>query len=115
MARLYADEQFPRQVVQNLRSLGHDVLTVQEAGNAGLPDEDVLAFAITENRAVLTVNRRDFFQLHKLQPNHFGIIACTRDDDIARLTANINHAISAAETLMGKVIRVYRSGLPSIS
>lgn len=45
MARLYADEQFPRQVVQNLRSLGPDVPTVQKAGNAGLPDEDVLAFA----------------------------------------------------------------------
>ncbi|WP_445174893.1 DUF5615 family PIN-like protein [Microcoleus sp.] len=49
MARLYADEQFPRQVVQNLRSLGHDVQTVQEAGNAGLPDEDVLVFAISDN------------------------------------------------------------------
>ncbi|WP_442933202.1 DUF5615 family PIN-like protein [Microcoleus sp. herbarium12] len=47
MVRLYADEQFSRQVVQNLRSLGHDFLTVQEAGNAGLPDEDVLAFAIS--------------------------------------------------------------------
>ncbi|MEG5053587.1 MULTISPECIES: DUF5615 family PIN-like protein [unclassified Microcoleus] len=115
MACLYADEQFPRQVVQNLRSLGHDVLTVQEAGNAGLPDEDVLAFAIIENRAVVTVNRRDFFQMHKLQPDHYGIIACTRDDDIARLTANINDAISIAQTLTGKVIRVYRSGPPSIS
>ncbi len=36
MARLYADEQFPRQVVEFLRALGHDVLTVQSAGNAGL-------------------------------------------------------------------------------
>lgn len=115
MARIYADEHFPRQVVQNLRFLGHDVLTVQEAGNAGLPDEDVLTFATTEKRAVLTVNRRDFFRLHKLQPNHFGIIACTRDDDIARLTANIHDGISTLETLTGKVIRVYRSGLPSIS
>ncbi len=114
MARIYADEQFPRQVVQNLRSLGHDVLTVQEAGNTGLPDEDVLAFAISENRVVLTVNRRDFFRLHKLEPGHSGIIACTRDDDIARLTANINDAISNADILMGKVIRVYRSGPPSI-
>ena len=77
MARIYADEHFPRQVVQNLRSLSHDVLTVQEAENTGLPDEDVLAFAISENRAVLTINRRDFFQLHKLKPDHFGIIACT--------------------------------------
>ena len=115
MVRIYADEHFPRQVVQNLRSLGHDVLTVQAAGNAGLPDEDVFAFAITQNRAVLTVNRRDFFQLHKLEPDHSGIIACTRDDDLPRLSANINDGISMAEILTGRVIRVYRSGPPSIS
>jgi hypothetical protein len=30
-----------------MRSLGHDVLTVQEAGNAGLPDDYVLEFAIS--------------------------------------------------------------------
>lgn len=61
MAYLYADEQFPRQVVELLRSLEHNVLTVQEAGNAGLSDEEVLAFATNHNRAVLTLNRRDFF------------------------------------------------------
>lgn len=38
MARLYADEQFPRQVVELLRGLDHNILTVQEAGNAGLSD-----------------------------------------------------------------------------
>ena len=41
MARLYADEQFPRPVVAYLRSLGHDVLTVQEAGNGGASDPEV--------------------------------------------------------------------------
>jgi hypothetical protein len=35
MARLYADENFPQPVVMGLRRLGHDVLTVQEAGKAG--------------------------------------------------------------------------------
>jgi len=34
MARFYADEQFPFQFVELLRSLSHDVLTVQEAGSA---------------------------------------------------------------------------------
>jgi hypothetical protein len=34
MARFYADEQFPLPVVELLRNLGHDDLTVQEAGNA---------------------------------------------------------------------------------
>ncbi|MEP0886249.1 DUF5615 family PIN-like protein [Trichocoleus sp. ST-U3] len=47
MARLYADEQYPYPVVEFLRALGHDVLTVQEAGraNQGIPEPDVLAFA----------------------------------------------------------------------
>jgi hypothetical protein len=35
MARLYADEDFPLPVVEELRRLGHDVRTVQEAGRAG--------------------------------------------------------------------------------
>jgi Domain of unknown function (DUF5615) len=53
MARLYADENFPLVIVELLRTFGHDVLTVQEAGNGGLgiPDEDVLAFAISQNRS----------------------------------------------------------------
>jgi Domain of unknown function (DUF5615) len=34
MAHLYADEQFPYAVVEYLRDLKHDVLTVQEAGQA---------------------------------------------------------------------------------
>ena len=67
MARLYADEHFPFPVVELLRQKGHDVLTVQEAGKAGLriPDDEVLAFATSQNRAVLTLNRYDFKQLHQ--------------------------------------------------
>ncbi len=41
MARLYADEQFPRPVVERLQNLGHDVLTVQAAGNARAFDPEV--------------------------------------------------------------------------
>src|SRR5262245_32436384 len=61
LASLYANENFPRQVVEALRRLGHDVLTSQEAGNAGrgVPDEVVLAFAVRTGRAVVTLNRRD--------------------------------------------------------
>jgi predicted nuclease of predicted toxin-antitoxin system len=78
VARLYADEQYPFPVVEFLRALGHDVLTVQEAGKAGLkiPDDEVLAFATSQGRAVLTLNRYDFKQLHLIQPDHAGIINC---------------------------------------
>jgi TRAP-type C4-dicarboxylate transport system substrate-binding protein len=108
MARLYADEQYPLPVVEFLRPLGHDVLTVQEAGNAGLaiPDEDVLAFAVSNKRAVLTLNRGHFIRLHRSQPHHAGIIICTQDSNWERQATRINEAISAIDTLNGKLIRV---------
>jgi hypothetical protein len=37
MARLYSNENFPLPVVEALRALGHDVLTIQEAGKADKP------------------------------------------------------------------------------
>lgn len=110
MARLYADEQFPRRVVEYLRAFSHDVLTVQEAGKANLkiPDPEVLAFAVSEERAVLTLNRDDFFRLHRLQPDHCGIIACKDDVDRERMARRINEAIASEETLRSKLIRVNR-------
>ncbi|MEG4166111.1 MULTISPECIES: DUF5615 family PIN-like protein [unclassified Microcoleus] len=111
MAGLYADEQFPRVVVELLRALGHDVLTVQEASNAnlGIPDEDVLAFAVTKERAVLTLNRIDFIRLHASQPNHAGIIVCKDDQqDRQRMATRISEAISNVETLIGMLVRVNR-------
>lgn len=110
MARFYADEQFPKRVVELLRDLGHDVLTVQEAkkANQKIPDEEVLAFAVSEERAVLTLNREDFFRLHRFQSEHFGIIACTDDRDRERMATRINEAISREEYLRGKLIRVVR-------
>lgn len=40
MARIYANENFPLPVVEELRRLGHDILTVLEAGKAGLVETD---------------------------------------------------------------------------
>jgi predicted nuclease of predicted toxin-antitoxin system len=110
MARLYADEQFPREVVELLRPLGHDILTVQVAGNAnqGIPDEAVLSFAVSDERAVLTFNRFDFIRLHRTQPDHAGIIVCKEDQDWEKLAIRINEPISTAEPLTGKLIRVNR-------
>ena len=48
--------ELPLRVVEELRRLGHDVLTIQEAGKAGqaVPDEEVLDYAVAASRAVLT-------------------------------------------------------------
>ncbi|MBE9183547.1 DUF5615 family PIN-like protein [Microcoleus sp. LEGE 07076] len=110
MLNLYADEQFPLPVVQLLRAFGHNVLTVQEAGKAGIgiPDPEVLAFAISKDRAVLTLNRFDFIGLHNRQPDHSGIIVCTKNRNVEMLATRINDAIASEETLRGKLIRVNR-------
>lgn len=64
-----------------LRALGHDVLTVQEAENPdqGIPDKEVLAFAIVQEGSILTINRVDLIRLHLRDYNHFGIIVCTNN------------------------------------
>lgn len=110
MARLYSNENFPLPVVQELRRLGHDVLTVQEAGNAdqAIPDEEVLAFATAESRVVLTLNRRDFIHLHKTQPNHAGIIVCTYDADFIGQAQRIHEAIELQPSVQNELLRVNR-------
>ena len=110
MARFYADEHFPLGVTAALRRLGHDVLTIQEAGQAdqGMPDDEVLAFAAQDERAVVTMNRRHFVRLHRLQADHKGIVVCTQDSDVEGQALRIHQAVEAIESLTGKLIRVNR-------
>jgi hypothetical protein len=110
MARLYADEDFDYPVVVELRRLGHDVLTVTEAGQANqrTEDEDVLAFAVTQGRAILTFNRRDFRRLHRANPAHAGIVICTWDQDRFALGARIHEAVSNCPVLDAQLIRITR-------
>ena len=81
MAALYADENFPLPVVEELRRLGFDVLTMYEddKANQSLTDDVVLSIANEKERAFLTLNRQHFIHLHRQQPNHHGIIVCTFD------------------------------------
>jgi predicted nuclease of predicted toxin-antitoxin system len=111
VAGFYADEQFPLPLVKLLRAMGHDILTVQEAGRANqrIPDAQVLADAKALNRVVLTQNRDDFFRLHRLQPDHTGIIACKFDLDRERAARNIDRAIASTPSFDGNLIRVNRS------
>jgi hypothetical protein len=111
MARLYSNENFPLPVVESLRVLGHDVLTIQETGKAdqALPDDEVLKFATDDNRAVLTLNRRHFMRLHRQSTAHAGIVVCKFDPDFGGQAERIHKAISGLELLKGQLIRVNRT------
>jgi hypothetical protein len=70
--QLYADEYFPLTVVEELRRLGHHVLTAQEDGHQGRSDSDTLARGHALGRPVLTHNRRHFERLHRQGLPHSG-------------------------------------------
>ena len=110
MAAPYANENFPLQVVEALRRLGHDVLTSLEAGKTGqaISDIEVLAFARQNNRTLLTLDRRDFIKLHSLQPDHAGIIVCTQDPDTSGQAERIHQAVQSSKSLTGQLFRVNR-------
>jgi hypothetical protein len=96
--------------VEELRRLGHDVVTLFETGKAeqAMPDEAVLAFARSERRVLLTLNRRHFVNLHNQSPSHPGIIVCTFDIDFVSLAHRIDAAIATQADLEGQLIRINR-------
>jgi uncharacterized protein with PIN domain len=108
MAKFYSNENFPIPAVVALRALGHDVVTIQERGraNESTSDPDVLRFATSEGRAVLTLNRRDFYRLHDQIQAHAGIVVCVADSDFSRLARMIHERIQAEGEMAGKIVRV---------
>lgn len=116
MARLYANENFPLPVVEGLRRLGHNVLTTRETGKAGqrIPDKDVLEFATTNGRAVVTLNRRDFIRLHEQGIEHTGIVVCTDTRNFDAQARRIHAAIESVTEWNDLLIRVNQPQRPPV-
>ena len=112
MKLLLADENFPFPSVEALRSYGHNVRTMLDLGVAEkeLSDEEVLRLAISENRAVVTLNRRHFIQLHRRVTSHRGIVVCTFDPGFQALAKRIHDQIESFSSLDNQLIRITRQG-----
>ena len=111
MARFYSNENFPRQVADELaQRFGHEVLTAAGAGKANhsISDEEVLSFAASERRILLTHNRRHFIRLHRAFPGHAGIVVCTFDPDFPGQARRIDEAVEKENEMAGRLIRVNR-------
>ncbi len=91
--------------------MGHDVLTSHDAGNANrsVPDEEVLRFAASQRRILLTQNRLHFLRPHqKSFAVHDGIVICTYDPDFYSLAARVDEVVAGQDVLDGLLLRVYR-------
>ena len=94
--RLYLDRHIMTRLADDLAERGFDCLTTQQAGNDTAADEEQLAFATAQSRAILTFNIRDFAPLHEQwqaagRP-HAGII-------VSRQLGSRNYGALLARTL----------------
>jgi hypothetical protein len=76
---LLLDEMFSDSIAQQLRTKAHDVMSVvADPALVALPDEQILAYATTEGRALVTANVRDFVPLDGIYrtggQSHAGLI-----------------------------------------
>jgi Domain of unknown function (DUF5615) len=61
---LLLDEMFSDAIAQQLRTKGYDVVSVvAQPALVGLPDDQILASATSEGRALVTANIKDFMPL----------------------------------------------------
>lgn len=97
-----------------LRDLEHDVSTAFEDGRAyqKVTDDAVLARATDLDRAVLTLNRRDFAALHAANEKHGGIVLLKIEPDATGQAGRIQSAVEALPTMRGQLVRVHRQPHP---
>ncbi|MEO0536653.1 MAG: DUF5615 family PIN-like protein [Cyanobacteria bacterium P01_A01_bin.123] len=103
--------------VDELRQLGHDVLTSYEADNANqrIPDVQVLAAATADNRCVVTFNRDDFVALHRSGVKHGGIVVCKADRDRSEQVRILYEYLFTQVTLCDRLLRVQKQNQPKAS
>ena len=111
---IFCDQNIMVETVEFLRRQGHDVLSTRDVGLALAPDEKVMAFAIEDNRILLTYNA-DFGDI-RLFPvgTHAGIIRLR----VTQQTAEVLHPILeralgqlADRDLSGKLITVTKTAV----
>jgi predicted nuclease of predicted toxin-antitoxin system len=105
---LLLDEMIASTVATQLRTRGHDVVAVQDAGLAhlrGIDDCDLVQHAVDQQRAVVTDNLPDFFRCHQRRlhggQTHYGLLLFTNetfprhrhDTFVGRIVAALHHEL----------------------
>ena len=81
--KLHLNEHLSPRLANQLRKHGFDVTSSQESGLLSEPDDKQLAFAVAEERAIVTFNIKDFAELHEHylaeRKEHWGLIFSPRE------------------------------------
>ncbi len=101
----YFDENVVNQIAIRLRRKGYDALTARDAGMLGRSDREQFAFAIAEQRTIVTHNRDDFLELNSQyltrREMHCGIVILIRRNQVGEMVTRLLELLNqttAAET-----------------
>jgi predicted nuclease of predicted toxin-antitoxin system len=107
---LLLDEMFSDTIAQQLRTKGYDVISVvAHPALVALPDDQVLAYATAEGRALVTANIKDFMPLDSRyraagQAHHGLILVSTKTFPQNRgFTTSITAALEALLSDVNKI------------
>lgn len=101
--RLYLDEDVHKRVASALRLRNFDAVSAHELGRWGLTDEEQLAYAASQGRALFTYNAGDYLQIHldwlRRGRTHCGIIVSDQlaVGETVRRLLNLLNQVSADE------------------
>lgn len=99
MAAFLADEHVPGPFVAVLGSLGHDVARVKNVLREGADDGDLIEYAASVGRIVITCDRRSTLVDGTLRSDHQGVIYA----DQSTLQARPEDAASGVERLVSTI------------
>lgn len=100
---LYTDADVHGALAAQIRRRGFDAISAYEVGNAALDDNDQLAYAVSQRRAILTCNARHFEPLFEewwqAGRKHYGVIVTEQLPlgEMLRRVLRLLNAISAEE------------------
>jgi predicted nuclease of predicted toxin-antitoxin system len=115
--QFYSNENFPLVMVNLLRAEEYDVLTSYDAGqaNQGIPDDQVLQYATSTKRILITENRQDFIDLHRTVPHHAGIIIFKHGRDYAGKIKAMNDFITEdGQSLENRLLRIMKQNIKGV-
>ncbi len=105
--RFHLDESVTRRVADGLRRRNCDCTTSPEEGLLGISDEEQVAFAMSQNRVLVTCDA-DFLIIASTVSEHSGIVFWLQDRHFGQLVRDL-HALSfekTAEDVRGQVIYI---------
>ena len=107
---LLLDEMFSDSIARQLRSQGHDALSVvADTAMTALPDDQILAYATAEGRTLVTANVKDFVPLdgryRASGQSHAGLILVSTKTfpQNREFTAAVTRALA---TLLGTAAKI---------